>query len=102
MKKSVMQGGNHESCGENPHTKSPRFPYIIGRGDHFHRGCPCIPRILREWSPRLHHLVSSTSGDHVDSTSSTSNSEVHGQKGKENFHVDYVKGTIPFPIVPFV
>lgn len=77
-KKSVKQGSNHESSGENTHTKSLRHPCIICKGDHFHRECLCIPRILREWSPHSHHLVSLTSGDHVDSTPSTSNSEVHG------------------------
>ena len=35
-KKSIKQGGNHESSGENPHTKSPRFPCVVCRGNHFH------------------------------------------------------------------
>lgn len=89
-KKSIWQGGNqvaialNASSGENLHTKPPKrkFHCIICRGDHFHRDCPCFPRILREWSPRSHHPVSSTSCDHVGSTPSTSHSKVQGQKGK--------------------
>jgi len=79
-KKSIQQGGNHESSGENMHTKSPKpkFPCIICKGDNFHRDCPCFPRILREWSPHSHHPLSSTTGDHVDNTPSTSDIKVHG------------------------
>ena len=101
-KKSIKQGGNHESFGENPHTKSPIFPCIICRGYHFHRECLCIPRILREWSPRSHHPMSSTSGDHVDNTPSTSNSEVHGHKGKVKTPCRLCEGDHTLPRCPFL
>jgi len=99
-KKLVKQGGNHAASGENPDTKifKPKDPCIICRGDHLHRECPCNPWILREWSPHSHQPVSSTSGDHVDNTPSTSN---NGQKERSKFHVSYVKGNIHFPVFLF-
>jgi len=86
-KNSTKQGDKHESSGENPHTKlsKHRSPCIICKGDHLHWDCPCIPRILRELSPRSLRPVSSTSGDHVDNTPSTSENEVNRQKGKVRF-----------------
>ena len=79
-KKAMAKGGNHASSGENPHTapSKPKSPCFICKGDHYHRDCPCIPRILRDWSPRLHNPVSSTSNDHVESTPSTSENKVNG------------------------
>ena len=35
-KKSVKQWNNHESSGENSCTKSPRYPCVICRGNHYH------------------------------------------------------------------
>ena len=62
-KKPAKQGNDHASSSKNLHTKisKPKTPCAICKEKHYHRDCPCIPRILREWSPRLHHLVSSTS-----------------------------------------
>ena len=47
--------GNHASSSENPHTapSKPKSPCVICKGDHYHRYCPCIPQILRDWSPHL-------------------------------------------------
>ena len=83
-KEPKANGGKRVSSNENPHTAParPKSPCVICKGDHFHRDCPCIPRILRDWSPRLHNPVSSTSDGHVESTPSTSESEVPGQKGR--------------------
>ena len=66
-KKPTAKGGNHALSRENPHTtpSKPKSPCVICKGDHYHRDCPWIPRILRDWSPRLHNLVSSTSVNHV-------------------------------------
>ena len=86
--------GKRVSSNENPHTAPtrPKSPCVICKGDHFHRDCPCIPRILRDWSPRLHNLVSSTSSDHVESTQSTNESEAPGQKGKARFPCKLCEG----------
>ena len=83
-KELKMKGGNKSLSSENPHTAPtrPKSPCVICKGDHYHRDFPCIPRILRDWSPRLHNLVSSTSDNHVENTPSTSESEAHGQKRK--------------------
>ena len=83
----TMKRGNCASSSKNPHTapSKPKSPCVICKGDHYHRDCPCIPQILRDWSPHLHNPVSSTSNDHVESTPSTSESEVTGQKGKYKF-----------------
>ena len=81
-KEPKAKGGNQASSSENPHTapSKRKYPCVICKGDHYHRDCPCIPRILRDWSPHLHNPVSSTSDDHVENTPSTSESEVSGQK----------------------
>jgi len=86
-KEPKAKKGNQASSSKNPHTalSKPRSPCVICKGDHYHRDCPCIPLILRDWSPRLHNLVSSTSDDHVENTPSTSGSEVPRQKGKCKF-----------------
>ena len=63
-KNPIQQGGNqatiasNASSNENFPSKLPKakFPCIICAGDHFHRDCPCFPRILKEWSPCSHHL----------------------------------------------
>ena len=75
-------GGKQKTSDKNPHTAptGPKSPCVICKGTHFHRDCPCIPRILRDWSPRLHNPVASTSGSHVDCSPSTSESE--GRKGR--------------------
>ena len=79
-KEPKMKGGNKSLSSENPHTAPtrPKSPCVICKGDHYHRDCPSIPQILRDWSPWLHNPVSSTSETHVESTPSTSGSEVHG------------------------
>ena len=79
-KEPKVKRGNRASSSENPHTapSKPKSPCVICKGDHYRRDCPCIPQILRDWSPRLHSLVSSTSEDHVEITPSTSESEAFG------------------------
>jgi len=97
-------GGKRVSSNENPHTAStrPKSPCVICKGDHFHRDCPCIPRILRDWSPRLHNPVSSTSDDHVENTPSTSESEAPGQKGKCRFPCKLCEGDHAVHRCPFL
>jgi hypothetical protein len=75
-------GGKQKTADKNPHTAptGPKSPCVICKGTHFHRDCPCIPRILRDWSPRLHNPVASTSDSHVDCSPSTSESE--GRRGR--------------------
>jgi len=103
-KQPKAKRGNQASSSENPHTAltRPKFPCVICKGDHYHRDCPCIPRILRDWSPHLHNPVSSTSGDHVESTLSTSESEAPGQKGKCKFPCKLHEGNHAVHRCPFL
>jgi len=81
-KEPKANGGKQKTSNGNPHTTltGPKSPCVICKGDHFHRDCPCIPWILRDWSPRLHKSVALTSDNHVECSPSTSESE--GQKGR--------------------
>ena len=99
-----MKRGNQASSSENPHTAptEPKSPCVICKGDHYHRDCPCIPQILRDWSPRLHNPVSSTSDDHVENTLSTSESEVSGQKGRYRFPCKLCEGDHAVHRCPFL
>jgi len=99
-----VKGGNQASSSENPHTAPtrPKSPCVIWKGDHYHRDCPYIPQILRDWSPRLHNQVSSTSGYHVESTPSTSESEAPGQKGKHRFLCKLCEGDHVVHHCPFL
>jgi hypothetical protein len=81
--------------GLNRHVSFAKETTII-------RDCPCIPRILRDWSPRLHNPVSSTSDDHVESTPSTSESEAPGQKGKARFPCKLCEGDHAVHRCPFL
>jgi len=89
----IAKGGNRASSSENPHTapSKPKSPCVICKGDHYHRDCPCIPRILRDWSLCLHNPVSSTSNDHVECTPSTNEKKSMEIKEDLNFLVDCVK-----------
>ena len=51
-KEPKATGGKQKTSDKNPHTAQtgPKSPCVICRGDHFHRDCPCIPRILRDLS----------------------------------------------------
>ena len=82
-KEPKATGGKQKTSDKNPHTAQtgPKSPCAICRGDHFHRDCPCIPRILRDWSPRLHNSGASTSDSHVECLPSTSESEGSRQRG---------------------
>jgi len=103
-KEPKAKRGSQMSSSENPHTAPtrPKSPCVICNGDHYHRDCPCIPQILRDWSPRLHNPVSSTSYDHVESTSSTSESEAPGQKGKCKFPCKLCEGDHAIHRCPFL
>ena len=103
-KEPKTSGGNRKSHSENPHTAPtrPKMPCVICEGDHFHRDCPSIPQILRDWSPRLHNPVASTSEPHVDCTPSTSGSEAHGQKGKTKFPCRLCEGDHAVDRCPFL
>ena len=96
--------GNHRSSSENPHTapSKPKSPCVICKGDHYHRDCPCIPWILRDWFPRLHNPVSSTSDDHVESTPSTSENEVNGYKGRSKIPCRLCEGNHAIHRCPFL
>ena len=103
-KEPKATGGKQVSSDKNPHTAltRPKSPCVICKGDHFHRDCPCIPRILRDWSPYLHNLVASTSDSHVDSTPSTSESEATGQRGKARFPCKLCEGDHAIHRCPFL
>jgi len=103
-KEPKAKWGNQASSSENPHTapSRPKSPCVICKGDHYHRDCPCIPRIFRGWSPHLHNPVSSTSDDHVESTPSTSENEVPGQKGKCKFPCKLCEGDHAIHYCPFL
>ena len=76
-KEPKAPGGKQKVSNENPHTAQtgPKSPCVICRGNHFHSDCPSIPRILRDWSPRLHSSEASTSDNQVECLPSTSESE---------------------------
>jgi len=95
-KNPTAKGGNCTSSGKNQHT-APSKPK-----DHYHRDCPYIPWILRDWSPRLHNPVSSTSDDHVESTLSTSENKVNGQKGRSKFPCRLCEGDHSLHHCPFL
>lgn len=109
-KKPIQQGDNqatialNASSNENMSIKLPKAKYlcIICAGDHFHRDCPYFPRILKEWSSHSHHPVSSTSGDYVGSTPSTSDSKVHGRKGKVRIPCRLCEGNHSLNLCPFL
>jgi len=103
-KEPKRSGGNRKSHSENPHIAltRPKSPCVICEGDHFHRDCPSIPQILKDWSPRLHNPVASTSEPHVDCTPSTSGSEAHGQKGKTKFPCKLCEGNHAIHRCPFL
>ena len=100
----MAKGGNQPFSSENPHTalSKPKSPCVICKGDHYRRDYPCIPRILRNQSPHLHNPVSSTSNDHVESTPSTSENEVNGQKGRSKFPCRLCKGDHALHHCPFL
>ncbi|MCY6525080.1 retropepsin-like aspartic protease, partial [Actinobacillus pleuropneumoniae] len=103
-KEPKAKRGNQASSSENPHTAPtrPKLPCVICKGDHYHRDCPCIPQILRDWSPHLHNPVSSTSDGHVENTPSTSESEAPGQKGKYRFPCKLCEGDHAVHHCPFL
>jgi len=103
-KEPKVKRGKQASSSENPHTApyKPKYPRVIFKGNHYHRYCPCIPRILRDWSPHLHNPVSSTSEDHVESTPSTSESEAFGQKRKCKFPCKLCEGDHAIHCCPFL
>lgn len=101
MKKPAKQGRNHASSSENPHTKhsKPKCPCIVCKGNHYHQDFPCILCILREWSPHLHHSVSSTSSSEVDSIPSASENKVNGHV---IFPCGLCEGNHTLPCCPFL
>ena len=103
-KEPKANGGKRVSSSENPHTvpTRPKSAFVICKGDHYHRYCPCIPRILRDWSPHLHNPVSSTSDSHVENTPSTTESEALGKKGKYRFPCKLWKGDHAVHRCPFL
>ena len=103
-KEPMEKRGNRTSSSKNPHTapSKPKSPRVICKGHHYHQDCPCIPRILRDWSSRLHNQVSSTSDDHVESTPSTSESKVIGQQGKSKFPCRLCEGDHALHHCPFL
>lgn len=103
-KEPKAKRGNHASSTKNPHTtpSKPKSPCVIFKGDHYHGDCPCIPQILRDWSPRLHNPVSSTSDDHVESRPSTNENKVSRHKGKCKFPCKLCEGNHALHRCPFL
>lgn len=109
-KKPIQQRGNQATIALNASSDKnlsikltkAKYPCIICVGDHFNRYCPCFPRILQEWSSRSHHHVSSTSGDHVGNTPSTSDRKVHGKKGKVRIPCRLCEGNHSLHLCPFL
>ena len=103
-KEPKATGGKQVASDKNPHTAltRPKSPCVICKGDHFHRDCPCIPRILGDWSPRLHNPVASTSDSHVECIPSTSESEVLGQKGRARSPCRLCEGNHAIHRCPFL
>lgn len=102
--KPTSKGGDRASSRENRHTtpSKPKSPCVIFKGDHYHRDFPCITWILRDWSPHLHNPMSSTSHNHVESTPSTSENEVTGQKQRSKFPCRLCEGNHALLYCPFL
>ena len=78
------------------------YPCKLCARDNVLRNCPDIPQILEEWSSRLHHPMSSTSGDHVGDTPSTSGSKVHRKKGTIKFPCTLCEGNHPIHLCTYL
>jgi len=104
QKEPKRSGGNRMLNNENPHTAPtrPKTPCVICDGNHLHRDCPSIPQILKDWSPRLHNSVASTSESHVDCIPSTSGNEAQGHKGKMKFPCKLCEGDHAIHHCPFL
>ena len=109
-KKQIQQRGNqvtialNATSNEKPSIKphKVRYPSKLCVGDHLLRDCLDIPQILEDWSSRSHHPVSSTSGDHVGDTPSTSGRKVHGKKGKFKFPYRLYEGNHHIHLCPYL
>ena len=108
-KKQIQQRGDqatislnatsNEKLSVKPHKVRNLCKLCIG--DHILQNCPNIPQILEEWSSHSHHHVSSTSGDNAGDTPSTSDSKVHGKKGKVKFPCRLCEGNHPIHLCPY-
>lgn len=85
-KKSNKREANRATITPNePPIKKPsdplwkvKFHYRLCKGDHLLQDYPRIPRVLKVWSQNMDRLSPSTSGDHVDATSSTNGGKNNG------------------------
>jgi hypothetical protein len=68
----------------------------------FFENCPGIPKVLEVWSTGSHRPLSSASGDHAGDKPSTSNSKVHGKKGKVKFPCKLCEGNHPIHLCPLM
>lgn len=95
-----MNATSDEKPSVKPHKV--RYPCKPCAGDHLLLNCLDIPQTLEEGSSRSHHPVSSTSGDHVGDTPSTSGSKVHGKKGNVKFPCRLCEGNHPIHLCPYL
>ena len=101
-KEPKANGGKRVSSNENPHTAPtrPKSPCVICKGDHFHRDCPCIPRILRDWYPLLHNPVRQPLMIMLKAHHQLAKVKPQDKEGKLDSPADCAKAITPSTVVP--
>ncbi len=88
--------------------KPSKYPHkikltcMLCKCDHLLRDCHGIPKILEVWSTGSHQPLSSTSRDSAFDQLCTSDSKVHGKKGKVKFPCKLREGSHPIHLYPYM
>lgn len=75
---------------------------MLCKGNHLLRDYPGILKVLEVWSTSSHQPSSSASRDHAGDTPSTSDSKVHGKKGKIKFPCRLCEGNHHIHLFPYM
>ena len=84
------------------HPRKVKFPCMLCKGDQLLRYCFSIPKVLEVWSIGSDQPSSSTSGDHASDKPSTSDSKLHGKKGKVKFTCKLCEGNHPINLITYM
>ena len=79
-----------------------KFPCMLCKGDDLLRDCPNIPKVLEVWSTGSHQPLPPTSRDNAGDKPSTSDSKVHGKKGKVKFPCKLCEGNHLIHLHPYM
>lgn len=79
-----------------------KFPCILFKGDHLLRHCLGIPKVLEVWHIGSYRPSSLASGDHAGDKPSTSDSKIHGKKGKVKFPYKLCEGNHPIHLCTYM